>query len=72
MARRPSRTRRYLLRKMREDLIEALRRAENEEWHHSPTASETFKVYTSVAAWLSIVQTWLEDLSEDTKDQEVL
>ena len=52
-----------LLRGLIHDLVEALRSAENEEWHHAPKASERFQTYLRLGTWCSYISRRIDDLS---------
>ena len=48
---------------LRDDLIEALRQAENAGWHHAKPGSEVAQIYTRLSTWISYCSTRLSRLS---------
>ena len=52
------------LKKTYEEVQEAIRQAENEEWHHLPAESVENVIYTALAHWVEILSErvkWYDD-----------
>ena len=68
MGERPDSPDMGFLRELERDLIEALRKAENQGWHHEARSSERFQTYLRIGTWCSNVQRYINNLVAAQED----